>query len=65
MTFDEQFDSVFAPARPAQRQILGRLSIVSYAEKRDEGMAPEMAARILNLDPDIAEMLYQDLNQTK
>lgn len=59
MSFQQQFDSIFAPARPAERQMIGQLMMTSYATQRDNGMQAEKAAALLGVDAEIAERLYQ------
>ena len=60
MNFQQQFDSIFAPARPAERQMIGGLMMTSYATQRDLGMPADKAAALLGLDSEIAEKLYRE-----
>jgi hypothetical protein len=60
MSFQDQFDSIFSPARPAERPILGALYYTSYATQRDLGMPADKAAALLGVDPVVAETLYQE-----
>jgi len=60
MNLHQQFDSIFAPARPAERQILGGLMIASYCAQRDYGMPADKAAALLGVDAEIAEKLYRE-----
>lgn len=60
MTFDQQFDSIFAPARPAERQMIGNLYMVSYITQRQNGMPADKAAALLGVDAEVAEKLYQE-----
>lgn len=60
VNFQQQFDSIFAPARPAERQMIGQLMMTSYATQRDLGMPADKAAALLGLDSEIAEKLYRE-----
>lgn len=58
--FEQAFDQIFAPARPAERQIIGGLMMSSYCAQRDYGMPADKAAALLGVDAEIAEKLYQE-----
>jgi hypothetical protein len=60
MDFQQQFDSIFAPARPAERQMVGQLYMISYITQRQAGMPADKAAALLGVDQEIAESLYQE-----
>lgn len=59
MSFQQQFDEIFAPARPAERQLLGGLMMASYCAQRDYGMSADKAAALLGVPAELAEQLYQ------
>ena len=54
------FDEIFAPARPAERQMVGQLYMISYITQRQNGMPAQRAAALLGVDAEIAESLYQE-----
>lgn len=59
MSFQQQFDNIFSPARPAERQLIGGLMMTSYCAQRDNGMAADKAASLLGVPADLAEQFYQ------
>lgn len=61
-SFEQAFDNIFSPARPAERQVLGTLYMTSYAIQRDAGMPADKAAALLGVDQETAERLYQRMN---
>ena len=60
VSFQQAFDQIFAPARPAERQLIGTLMMTSYCAQRDYGMPADKAAALLGVDAEIAEKLYQE-----
>ena len=54
------FDEIFAPARPAERQVIGYLYLTSYITQRQNGMPAQRAAALLGVDAEVAEKLYQE-----
>lgn len=57
--FEEAFDNIFAPARPAERHMIGGLMMTSYCAQRDAGMPADKAAALLGVPADLAEQFYK------
>jgi len=60
MSLQQHFDEIFAPARPAERQVIGNLYMISYITQRQNDMPADKAAALLGVDAEIAESLYQE-----
>lgn len=63
MNLDKQFQQIFGGTEPPQNSIRNTVCTLyfsSYCAQRDNGMAADKAARLLGVDQDVAERLYQE-----